>query len=208
MGYGTMLRDELAADPVRADFAARIIADAERIDRIVRGLLAFARPEPGNRERVDLPLLLESVRELLESQGYCRTIILTLLQDQGVPAVVADRSMLQQVLLNLCLNARDAMPRGGELFIRLRRGRDDRGRDAVRLEVEDTGTGIEAEHLSRVFDPFFTTKEPGKGTGLGLAISARIVESLGGTIGAASRPGVGTLFTICLPAAAGSEERA
>jgi signal transduction histidine kinase len=206
MGYGSMLRDELAADPLRADFAARIVADAERIDRIVRGLLAFARPEPGNRERIDLPQLLESLRELLETQGFCRTIALAVDLDRAVPTVVADRSMLQQVLMNLCLNARDAMPAGGELFIRLRRGWDDRGRGAVRLEVEDTGTGIEAEHLLRIFDPFFTTKEPGKGTGLGLAISARIVESFGGTISAASRPEVGTLFTICLPAAADSGE--
>jgi hypothetical protein len=200
MGYGTMLRDELAPDPARADFAARIVEEAERIDRIVRGLLAFARPEPGERELLQLPELVASLRELLETQGFFRTIALTLQQDRPLPLVVADRSMLQQVLLNLCLNARDAMPSGGELVIRLLRVKDEAGAAAVRIEVEDTGTGIEAEHLSRIFDPFFTTKEPGKGTGLGLAIAARIIESFGGTITAASRPGAGTLFSICMPA--------
>lgn len=206
MGYGSMLRDDLAQDPVRADYAGRIVEEADRIDRIVRGLLAFARPEPGVRERLDLPELVGSLREFLETQGYFRTVSFTLQQDEHLAAVVADRSMLQQVLLNLFLNARDAMPSGGELTVRLLRDRDDRGSEAVRIEVADTGTGIEAESLGRIFDPFFTTKDPGKGTGLGLAIAARIVESFGGSMTVASRPGAGTLFTVCLPAAPGHEE--
>jgi hypothetical protein len=206
MGYGSMLRDDLATDPAKADFAGRIVEEADRIDRIVRGLLAFARPEPGVRERLHLPELVGALHEFLETQGYFRTISFTLQQDEHLPVVVADRSMMQQVLLNLCLNARDAMSPGGELTIRLLRDRDDRGAEAVRIEVADTGTGIEAEHLGRIFDPFFTTKDPGKGTGLGLAIAARIVESFGGTISVASRPGAGTLFSICLPAAVGEGE--
>jgi signal transduction histidine kinase len=92
------------------------------------------------------------------------------------------------------------MPRGGILTIRATNEHDDRGGLAVRIEVEDTGDGIAAEHLARIFDPFYTTKTPGNGTGLGLAIAARIIESLGGTITAASRPGSGALFVIRLPA--------
>jgi signal transduction histidine kinase len=205
MGYATMLRDDLAADPPRADFATRIIAEAARIDRIVRGLLEFARPEPGIREPLDCTQVIGSVHEILSDQGFFRSISLKLQCSPGLPLVMADRSMLQQVILNLCLNARDAMTRGGILTIRATNEQDDRGGLAVRIEVEDTGDGIAAEDLARIFDPFYTTKTPGKGTGLGLAIAARIVESLGGTITAASRPGSGALFVIRLPALHGEK---
>jgi signal transduction histidine kinase len=117
---------------------------------------------------------------------------------------LVDPHKLQQVLFNLILNSRDAMPGGGKLAIRTMR-------DAcpafhrlssccLRLDVMDSGEGIPEEHLARIFDPFFTTKPPGKGTGLGLAISARIIEAFGGRITVKSIPGDGSCFTLWLPA--------
>jgi signal transduction histidine kinase len=103
---------------------------------------------------------------------------------------------LQQVLVNLLLNAIQAMPEGGTIRVEA-----EEEEDTVRIVVEDSGEGIESEHVDEIFDPFFTTKEPGQGTGLGLSVSHSIVEQHGGRITVASMPGEGTTFTIRLPTA-------
>jgi len=133
-----------------------------------------------------------------------------------LPAVRVDPAQLEQVLTNLVVNARDAMPRGGKITIATRLvqatptelgiglGVGARITDFVQLEVRDTGVGMDARTMARVFEPFFTTKEPGRGTGLGLAISYGIVQEAGGAISVSSEPGVGTAVTIHLPPAAGS----
>jgi CheY-like chemotaxis protein len=112
--------------------------------------------------------------------------------------VTADATLLQQVLMNLCLNARDAMPEGGILTVRTER---DRERREVLMQVSDTGGGIPPEFRERIFEPFFTTKEVGKGTGLGLATVYTIVEQHDGRIDVDSEVGAGTTFTVRLPAA-------
>ena len=113
------------------------------------------------------------------------------------PVVLGIEYKLQQVFLNLFLNARDAMPKGGWLSIVTRAALD-----GATVEVADTGSGIPAEQLSRIYDPFFTTKDIGKGTGLGLSITYGIVQEHGGTITCDSSPGQGTRFTLALPLAA------
>ena len=113
------------------------------------------------------------------------------------PVVQGIEYKLQQVFLNLFLNARDAMPRGGWLTIATRVDGD-----AAQVEVADTGSGIPAEQMSRIYDPFYTTKEIGKGTGLGLSITYGIVQEHGGTITCESAEGQGTRFTLTLPMAA------
>lgn len=196
MGYAGILSDELAHDPEKSDYLRRITEESKRIDRIVRGLLDYARPRGVQAEEVELRQLLEKVVELLGAQGVLKSLEVSVEAEPGLAAVHADPYQLEQLLINLIMNAKDAMPGGGELRLT---GRGNAGE--VILEVADTGHGIRPEHLPLVFDPFFTTKEPGKGTGLGLAIAARIAESCGGRLSVESELGKGSRFTLALPTA-------
>jgi len=194
MGYTGILSEELTADPEKSDYLRRIADESRRIDRIVRGLLDYARPKAVRQEDVALGLLVGKTVELLQAQGALKQILLKMEIEDDLPLFKADPHQLQQLLINLVMNARDAMPSGGELTLAGRRDGDD-----VLLEVIDTGEGIPPEQLPVVFDPFFTTKEPGKGTGLGLAIVARIAESCGGRITVESERGRGSRFVLRVP---------
>jgi len=203
MGYSELISGEPLDNGTIQDYARRISHDCGRIDRIVRGLLDFSRPRNAVVESCDILALVERTVQLLSEQGALKGIYVTVACEQPVQAVHVDPHQLQQVLINLALNSRDAMPAGGELAIRIEpddgcRKVGEAGCQGVRIDVLDSGSGISREHLSRVFDPFFTTKEPGKGTGLGLAISARIIEGFGGRIDVRSMPGAGTCFSIWL----------
>jgi len=193
MGYTGILAEDLAEDAEKADYLRRIDVESRRIDRIVRGLLDYARPKGELREVVDLPALMAKTLELLQNQGALKLVNSSVEVEPGVSPVYADPHQLEQLLINLIMNARDAMPQGGELRLKGRREGD-----RVLMEVSDTGEGMPAEHLPLVFDPFFTTKEPGKGTGLGLAIAARIAESCGGRIEVESELGKGSRFVVTL----------
>ena len=207
MGYAELLSGEQPENPVIQDYAQRISGDCSRIDRIVRGLLDFARPRGSTVEACDLGHLVSATLELLTQQGVFKRIRVSTLLDEHLPMALVDPHQLQQVLINLILNSRDAMQDGGKLGLRARQDvcpaflRHSSG--CLRLDVMDSGGGIPEENLSRIFDPFFTTKPPGKGTGLGLAISARIIEAFGGRITVKSVPGTGSCFTLWLPAQAG-----
>ncbi len=169
-----------------------------RAAKIVNGLLNLSRPgtQGGERTHVDLNAVVGDVFALLEHQFEVAKIKVRR-ELAGAPVMVAGiEHQLQQVFLNLFLNARDAMPRGGWLSVATR-VEDDRGV----VEIADTGSGIPAEHLARIYDPFFTTKTIGRGTGLGLSISYGIVHEHGGTIHCDSAIGQGTRFTIALPLA-------
>jgi two-component system, NtrC family, sensor kinase len=196
MGYTGILAEELAADAEKADYLRRIDVESHRIDRIVRGLLDYARPKAEAREQVELPALMEKTLELLSNQGALKLLSCSVRTEPGLPPVYADPHQLEQLLINLIMNARDAMPNGGELQLKGRRDGED-----VLIEVIDNGDGMPPEHLPLVFDPFFTTKEPGKGTGLGLAIAARIAESCGGRIMVESELGKGSRFVVRIGAA-------
>ena len=191
MGYTGILAEELAEDAEKSDYLRRIREESRRIDRIVRGLLDYARPRAEAREEVQLGPLMEKTLELLGNQGALKLLHYSVETEPGLPSVHVDPHQLEQLLINLIMNARDAMPEGGELQLKGRR----EGEDVV-LEVIDNGDGMRPEHLPLVFDPFFTTKEPGKGTGLGLAIAARIAESCGGRITVESELGKGSRFTV------------
>jgi len=195
MGYTGILAEELAGDAEKGDYLRRIGEESRRIDRIVRGLLDYARPRGVQCEEVEVVTLLEKVVELLGAQGVLKQLEVSVEAEPGLPALHVDPHQLEQLLINLIMNARDAMPQGGQLRLKGRRV----GADVV-IEVADTGHGMPPEHLPRVFDPFFTTKEPGRGTGLGLAIAARIAESCGGRLTVQSELGKGSSFTLALPA--------
>jgi signal transduction histidine kinase len=174
------------------DCLARIAAEVQRIDRTVRDLLDFARPRGPDLAAIDLPAAVEASLGLARMQARFRDVQVTLDLPAGLPRVLADEHGLAQVLLNLFLNAGDAMGGRGALRISARGGEGHR----VLLDVSDGGPGVSPEDLPRIFDPFFTTKDPGKGTGLGLAISHRIVESFGGEIAAMNGPEGGAVFTV------------
>jgi signal transduction histidine kinase len=197
-GYVEIARARLppGADPDLVAAVARIAEAAARIDRTIRDLLDFARPAPPHLAPLPLLGLVEATVRLARVQARFRQVEVEVVLPPEVPPVLADEHQLGQVLLNLLLNAGDAMRGQG----RVRLGAVLDG-GMVELRVADGGPGIAAQDLPRLFDPFFTTKEPGEGTGLGLAISLRIVESLGGTLAAENAPGGGALFRLRLPAA-------
>jgi signal transduction histidine kinase len=202
MGYAELAAGEQLESTVVSDYARRISDDCSRIDRIVRGLLDYSRPRGSSLQFCDVGALVTETIELVTRQGACKGVNLSARIDQAALNVLLDPHQLQQVLINLILNSRDALAPDGKIQIRVKVSLKDDSpgpHDQVQIDVIDNGCGITEEHIGKIFDPFFTTKQPGKGTGLGLAISARIIESLGGKIRVQSKAGTGTCFTILLP---------
>jgi PAS domain S-box-containing protein len=212
LGKAGVLRVKLPDDPHITGDLDDIETTAKRAQHLAQELMKFAR---GGRSRVaslDINALIEEVGSLIRT-SVGKRIEVNLRLGEGILPVNGDTVELQQMVLNLCLNARDAMPDGGRLTIqtkalteaelsRLPDSSDLRG--GVRLIVEDSGMGMATDVAERVFEPFFTTKEDAKGTGLGLAMVYSIVRRHGGTVDVRSQPEVGTTFEIALPAAAAS----
>ncbi len=172
--------------------------EVDRIDAIIRTLLDFSRPKSVEARETDLNDVVQRAAEIVRTQGILGDIDLVLDLSSKRPAAVIDPDQFVQVLINLVLNARDAIDgRGGTITL----STSATAEGNVRVVVRDTGCGIPAEVRNRIFDPFFTTKEPGKGTGLGLSVALRIVESFSGTITVDSTPGAGTEFAIEFPGA-------
>jgi two-component system NtrC family sensor kinase len=176
-----------------------------RAAKIVNGLLTLARggQAPTEHAPTDINGVINDVLALLEHQLKAVNIQVRRDLSPAAPVVMGMEHKLQQVFLNLFINARDAMPRGGWLSISTLA----RGDEAV-IEIGDTGAGIQAEHLARIYDPFFTTKSLGEGTGLGLSITYGIIHEHDGTITCDSRVGEGTRFTVILPLAQGASRAA
>ncbi|NCO53089.1 MAG: HAMP domain-containing protein [Deltaproteobacteria bacterium] len=183
--------------PAEAAHSAQIIGEqAERMTRIMRQLLDYARRGESRKQRVNPCELLKKVVELLASVAQKQRVEITLeCPEDPTPYVRADPAQLQQVLLNLALNGIQAMEQGGELSLGLRIAEP-----WVQLQVRDQGRGISAEDLPHIFDPFFTTKEVGRGTGLGLSIAHGIISEHKGQIEVQSTPGQGSCFLVNLPA--------
>jgi signal transduction histidine kinase len=197
MGFAESALLSLPGDsPARLDLA-EILSAAGSSAGLTRRLLAFARQQPATLMVVDLAERLEDSAVLLQRlTGGTVTIDFALGAD--VPPVEIDPSQFDQIVTNLVINARDAMPNGGAITLSLRRDGDQ-----VLLEVADTGIGMDEATVARIYEPFFSTKGDGQGTGLGLATVFGIVAERGGTIAVQSSPGAGTTFTIRLSAALG-----
>ncbi|MEJ2477038.1 MAG: ATP-binding protein, partial [Desulfobacterales bacterium] len=163
----------------------------------VRNLLDFTRKDQPVFTTVSVNDALQSTLNLLGNELSLGQVELELELGENLPLVAANPRHLQQLFLNLLLNAVDAMPEGGPLKVRSEVDKD----GWVRVDVADSGVGIPEENLDKIFDPFFTTKEPGRGTGLGLSVSFGIAEQHGGRITVQSRPGAGTTFSVFLPRA-------
>jgi signal transduction histidine kinase len=170
---------------------------AHRVAEITTALLAYARQSSQEQIFLDLNAVVRSALLLWQPQAEQIVRVETVL-DEPLPPIMGNVTQLQQVLINLLSNALDATPPGGTITVSTRSQGEPPS--TVVLEVTDTGTGISAEHLSRVFDPFFTTKPPGKGTGLGLSVCFGIVQDHQGTITVDSQYGRGCTFTVVFPA--------
>jgi len=172
--------------------------NARRCQKIVQGLLSFARRHQPERTAVNLNTVAESASEFLQYQMRTSNVTVVLTLDPSIPAFSGDAHQLQQVVVNILNNARQAIEGhqpSGRIEIRT-----SAAEGTLRLVIEDNGPGIPAEHLGRIFDPFFTTKEVGRGTGLGLSLCYGIIKEHGGNITARSTPGCGATFLIELPA--------
>ena len=184
------------ADPETREMLRLISAQIARITQVLRDMMDFARVRPPLRAPLDVPRIIEaSLRLASFDKTFKRLQVITEL-DAGAPRVSADADQLQQVFLNLLLNARDAMPDGGELRIR---SRYHESSNQITVEIVDNGVGIAPEHRAHVFDPFFTTKPAGTGTGLGLAICYGIINAHGGRIEIDPNNGRGTRVCVTLP---------
>lgn len=210
LGQTQSLLDRLEDEKLKED-VVEIERAASRAAQLTGQLLTFSRRDVVSPRPVDLDDLILDLRDFLDRTLGEPVELVTELQEE-LPPVVADPGQLQQVIVNLVVNARDAMPEGGSIVVRTSiESGDGRGGarggplaegDRVLLEVEDTGHGMSPEEAARVFEPFFTTKGPGEGTGLGMSIVYGIVERAGGTIDLETAPAQGTTFRIRLPAVA------
>jgi len=211
MAVGLLQEDETSLD--RLDLLATIEASGRRGADMVRQVLAFARGVEGKRLQVNVRHLLRDVQKII-GDTIPKNIQVAFVAPHDLWTVNADATQLHQVLMNLCVNARDAMPLGGILRVEVANlvldevytgmlGALSPGPHLV-ISAADTGTGMSRETQERIFEPFFTTKDLGKGTGLGLSTVLTIVQSHGGAIDVLSEPGVGTTFKIYLPALSGA----
>jgi PAS domain S-box-containing protein len=208
IGYCDLLLDELDPGHAGREDAEEILKAADRASTLTRQLLAFSRRQVLQPKVLDLNALIADLDRMLQ-RLIGEDIELRPLFQTELAQVKADPGQLEQVLMNLVVNARDAMPRGGQITLETdiveiddRPGKADEAIGPgswVRLTVSDTGAGMDSDTLSRIFDPFFTTKPLGEGTGLGLATVIGIISQSGGQIRAASQPGHGATFTIHLP---------
>lgn len=187
-------KDSAAVDDLR-EYLGLIRSEAFRCKKITNGLLDFSRTRPAAHTPVSLGDIISSATRLLSHQQRANNISFQIETADDLPQVSGDEGQLQQAIIALGTNAIDAMPVGGQLRIVSRKNGEN-----VSVEVSDNGAGIPAENVAKIFEPFFTTKEVGKGTGLGLAVCYGILTEHGGSLDVQSTVGVGTTFTISLPA--------
>lgn len=186
------LRQIPAHQPVRGDLTD-VRKAAERCTEMISGMLAFGRPTAAPPEPTNLTVILAETSRLLRRLLPSHIDLRFTIEPDLLP-VVADETQIQQVILNLAVNARDAMPEGGILQIEARNYAG-----AVTMTVRDNGTGMAPEVLSRIQEPYFTTRQDSGGTGLGLAMVARILAEHGATMSVESEPGAGSCFRILFP---------
>jgi signal transduction histidine kinase/ActR/RegA family two-component response regulator len=216
LGYNAMLCDAIQDRPEALEYAGEVRMAAEKAGALTFQLLAFSRRQVIQPQVLDLNASVANMEKMLR-RIVGEDIELEVRAADGLHLVRADPSQVDQLIMNLVVNARDAMPEGGKLTVETSNAELTREYSGLHigvqpgpyamLAVSDTGVGMDAATRSRIFEPFFTTKDPGKGTGLGLSIVYGIVKQSGGDIFVYSEPGLGTSFKIFLPMAAGEATR-
>lgn len=199
-GLALLLKNKFPAGSKEQSTAELLIQETERMNRTITEMLSFTRPATLNLHRIDLAQLLERSLALIRAEAADNAITTTLEVEAGLSPVLGDADRLQQVMMNVLLNAMQAMEGGGTIAITLK---NQRAGGAVELRIHDTGPGIAPELLSQVFYPYFTTKQGG--TGIGLAISQKIIADHGGAIELESEPGKGATVIVQLPVFQGDE---
>lgn len=190
-----IMREENCPEFVR-EMIARISSEAQRLSKLTRGLLNFSSHDETVGE-VDLNLTTEFILEFLGYEAARRGVTILRQLDYHLPVIRVDANLLKQILLNIIMNALQAMEEGGgKLLVETAAA----GVGKVCLIIADNGPGIPPEAITRIFDPYFTTKKPGEGTGLGLFVTKKLVENMGGEIKVTSEAGGGTAFTVTLAA--------
>jgi PAS domain S-box-containing protein len=194
--FAHLLRDKFQQDTETAQDLDVIIRETTRIKGIVQGILEFARESTVQKKPASLHWIIDQALQMIMHEERFRGIELTREYSSSVPEIMVDKNLMQQVFMNIIVNAVDAMKETGKLTIRSRVDGD-----WIETEIADTGPGISGDILDKIFDPFFTTKDSseGMGMGLGLAMSYGIVKSHGGELLARSLPGEGAVFTVRLP---------
>ena len=189
-----MIMREEGIPEVVLEMISRINSEAQRLSHMTKGLLNFSSHDDtiGN---IDLNLTVEFILNFLNFEAAKRGVVILKQLDYTLPTISLDANILKQILLNIIMNALQAMENsGGELLVKTASADNDN----ICFIIADNGPGIPPESLSRIFDRYFTTKKPGEGTGLGLYVTRKLVESMGGEINVVSRTGEGTTFTVTL----------
>jgi two-component system NtrC family sensor kinase len=201
--FGTMFVNDKKLDPALRDDAMVIVRETERCAEIVKRLLEFSRTSIPDKQHKSLTEIMINTLALIEHQASLNDIEIIREFEPDLPKIQVDPTQIEQVFINMLVNASQAMPGGGLLTITMRH---DRSRDCIVTDITDSGHGIEEKNLPKIFDPFFTTKEGSEdgtgGTGLGLSVSYGIIQNHGGRIAVKSVVGEGTTFTIELPVVA------
>ncbi len=193
-GFATYFKERYQDIPQDQQTATIMIQEVDRLNRVVSQLLEFARPINFKPQPTNLIALIDDSIKLVENQAAQKDIAIKTGISNQVPEIMIDPDRLNQVLLNLYLNAIESMDNGGELKVELSSNSET---DGIDIKISDTGCGINPEDLTKIFDPYYTTKS--SGTGLGLAIAHNIIEAIGGQIMVESHPGQGTVFKITMP---------
>lgn len=189
-----IMREEGVPEPV-LEMISRISSEAQRLSQLTKGLLNFSSHDDTIGD-TDLNLTIDFILNFLNFEAARRAVVVLKQFDFTLPSIRLDANILKQILLNIIMNALQAMEDGGgKLLVETAAA----GNDAVCFTIADNGPGIQAETINRIFDRYFTTKKPGEGTGLGLFVTKNLIENMGGKIEVASRGGGGTTFTVTLP---------
>lgn len=207
LGYATSLHGNLAGDPQAARHIDTIKCAVQRGADLVKQILMFARKTETTFMPLDINTIVLELKRMAE-ETFPKTIVVAADLEAEIPRISADRTQMHQTLLNLMVNARDAMPNGGMIFMKTGKATLDelrshvpnaQGTDFIRISVSDTGVGMDEITKLKIFEPFFSTKGPGKGTGLGLAVVHGIIQNHKGYIDVQSEPGLGSTFTLFFP---------
>lgn len=193
--FSSLLSSDSKLDPSLKGDLELIVKETQRCAKIVKGLLDFSRESVPQKKPSSINGILDATLTLVGHQSCFHDVSIEKEYNPDIPDILVDPHQIEQVFINMLLNACHAMPKGGRLIIRTG---IDTGKESIYVSISDTGCGIPEENLGKIFDPFFTTKE-NKGTGLGLSVSYGIIEGHGGKVEVQSTVGAGTTFTILLP---------